>query len=201
MLSRLKKIVKDVVLHIHNQREYKSSRKKVIIGCGTTRYRGWISTDQWCFDVLDEKSMNMFLKNEKAHSFLAEHVFEHLTPEQCQQAFENIRKNLVLGGNLRIAVPDGYHPDPSYISMVRPGGSGAGAWDHKQLWNYQTLSEMLEQASFSTNLLEYFDENGHFHIQKYCQAEGHIKRSLINDLRNKKEMFSYTSLIVDAKAI
>ena len=33
--------------------------------------------------------------------------------------------------NIRIAVPDGFHADENYISIVKPGGTGEGAEDHK----------------------------------------------------------------------
>lgn len=31
------------------------------------------------------------------------------------------------GGYVRVAVPDGFHPDPAYIEMGRPGGYGTGS--------------------------------------------------------------------------
>ena len=43
---------------------------------------------------------------------------------------------MIPGGNFRIAVPDGFHTDPSYIENVKPGGTGEGSEDHKNLFNY-----------------------------------------------------------------
>jgi len=44
---------------------------------------------------------------------------------------------------LRVAVPDGFHPNPGYIERVKPGGTGPGAGDHKILYTYRTLSAIL----------------------------------------------------------
>jgi len=54
-----------------------------------------------------------------------------------KNAFDFLR----IGGTLRIAVPDGCHPDPNYIEHVRPGGTGAGADDHQFLYTYKTITE------------------------------------------------------------
>jgi predicted SAM-dependent methyltransferase len=99
---------------------------------------------------------------------------------------------------LRIAVPDGFHPDPDYIEYVRPGGTGAGADDHKVLYNYKLLSEQLRRAGFEVTLLEYWDENGDFHFRPWSSRDGYISRSRDHDERNQNGTLAYTSLIVDA---
>jgi hypothetical protein len=63
----------------------------------------------------------------------AEHVWEHLMPEQGATAARICHRFLRPGGYVRVAVPDGLHPDPKYVEWVRPGGSGLGAWDHTVL--------------------------------------------------------------------
>jgi predicted SAM-dependent methyltransferase len=75
-------------------------------------------------------------------------------------------------GKIRIAVPDGYFPDPSYIEYVRPGGVGAGADDHKVLYNYILMKEQLQKVGFVVELLEYWDENGAFHYRDWDPIEG-----------------------------
>ena len=72
------------------------------------------------------------------------------------------------GGRLRIAVPDGFHPEPGYIEYVRPGGTGIGADDHKVLYNYQSLRKLLEKQdssciSLSTgmNMETFTSKSGH----------------------------------------
>ena len=102
------------------------------------------------------------------------------------------------GGYLRVAVPDGYHPDPTYIENVKVGGIGAYAWDHKVLYNYKTLKKVFEKAGFSLMLYEYFDEKGVFHQREWAPANVIIHRSRNFDKRNEKGQLIYTSIILDA---
>ena len=102
------------------------------------------------------------------------------------------------GGTLRIAVPDGYHPDKDYIDWVKVGGNGFGADDHKILYNYYIMKTKLEKVGFKVELLEYWDENGVFHFTDWSSEAGFIRRSKNNDERNQSGKLKYTSLIVDA---
>lgn len=129
---------------------------------------------------------------------LAEHVWEHLTPPEARTALANCYDYLKLNSVLRIAVPDGYHPNPSYINYVRPGGSGPGADDHKVLYNVQTLTHICQSVGFTTICLEYFDENNVFHFTEWEPETGMVRRSSRFDPRNKETPLNYTSLIVDA---
>ncbi len=171
---------------------------RIILGAGGTSYPGWISTDYPTLDVTDEKSWHRLFQALKIDALLAEHVFEHLTDNQIVAAFANAYRFLKIGGYIRIAVPDGYHPDTEYIEMVKPGGKGPGSKDHKQLFNYQTLSDQLEKAGFVVRLLEWFDEQGTFNFQEWKRQDGFISRSSRYDERNTKIPLSYTSLILDA---
>jgi predicted SAM-dependent methyltransferase len=103
------------------------------------------------------------------------------------------------GGYLRLAVPDGFHPDDAYIRSVEPGGTGAGATDHKVLYNHETLTNMLQTIGFDVQLLEYFDSNGEFHCNEWGPEEGMIRRSIRFDKRNENGSPTYTSLIVDCR--
>ena len=172
--------------------------KKVVLGSSGFSWPGWAVTDR---DTLDVVSRDSFLHHGAPgtiDAFLAEHVWEHLTPDEVVRANRNCYEFLRPGGHLRIAVPDGYHPDPSYIDYVRPGGSGAGAGDHKALYNYRSLGRMLREAGFLVDLLEYWDEFGRFHYKEWSSAEGHVMRSRRYDRRNQDGSLSFTSLIVDA---
>jgi predicted SAM-dependent methyltransferase len=97
---------------------------KVILGTAHTHFPGWISTDYPTVDITRRESMSRHFKARAVSAFLAEHVWEYLTPEQAVAACRNCYEALVPGGYLRMAVPDGLHPDPAYIEQVRPGGSG-----------------------------------------------------------------------------
>lgn len=159
---------------------------------------GWLATD---IDILDiTKSfdwLNMLLYL-KADNIMAEHVWEHLTEKHTEMANKNCFRFLRKGGRLRLAVPDGFHPDPNYIEYVRPGGNGAGADDHKILYDYKVMTTFLEKAGFKVDLLEYWDENGEFHYKDWNNEDGHIRRSKRYDERNQEGQLNYTSLIVDA---
>jgi len=171
---------------------------KVIIGSGYTHYKGWIHTDIDTFNILKKDNWDKYFKASSIDRLLAEHVWEHLTEQEAKLAFEHCFAYLKPGGALRIAIPDGFHPDPAYIDRVRPGGTGDGADDHKVLYNYKLLTEWLKAAGFEIQLLEYFDEEGNFQCQPWSSEQGYIKRSAENDARNAGGKLVYTSLIVDA---
>jgi len=184
---RLKKILKS-----------NSDEIKIIIGAGPTILPGWIATDYPIVDVTDISSMGFFFQPDTVSAMLAEHVWEHLVPEKAMVALENCLRYLKPGGYIRLAVPDGFHPDTNYRDQVKPGGSGPGAEDHKVLYNHHTISNLLEQAGFEVRLLEWFDKQGVFHYEEWSPEDGLIRRSTRFDGRNKQNPTAYTSLIVDA---
>ncbi len=172
--------------------------KKIIIGASATKYDGWIPTDEEWLDVTNQEDFLRYWRPQSRQVFLAEHVWEHLSEEEAKQANANCFIFLRSGGHLRIAVPDGFHPDPNYIESVRPGGTGAGADDHKILYNYKSLSKSLETVGFQVKLLEYWDETGEFHFKEWSSEDGNIVRSKRFDPRNQNGTLTYTSLILDA---
>jgi predicted SAM-dependent methyltransferase len=139
-----------------------------------------------------------FFADRSVDAILAEHVWEHLTPEDASKAARTCYRFLRPSGRLRIAVPDGNNPAPEYIAAVRPGGSGPGAQDHQQLFTVHSLSRLLEEAGFDVTPLEWFDENGEFHSRAWDPMDGFVRRSLRFDERNVNGKSGYTSLIVDA---
>ena len=109
--------------------------------------------------------------------------------------YEFAAENIVV----RIAVPDGFHKDQNYINLVKPGGTGEGATEHKNLFNVNSLSEIFKRAGFLSYPVEFWDERGNFH-QGYTNDDcGYIKRSFINDKRNSSRIPVFTSLIIDFK--
>jgi len=172
-------------------------QNKIIIGAGQTRYDGWIATQLDTLDAKNPADWQAILQGQRADRVLAEHVFEHLTEAQTHEALKNIAAILSPKGMFRIAVPDGYHPDPEYIDYVRPGGTAPGADDHKILYTYKTLSAVIEQADLQVRLIEYFDEKGCFHAVPWRYEDGHIMRCAALDGRNKDRPYSFTSLIAD----
>ena len=175
----------------------KRGKIKVSIGAGITKEEGWMFTDIHILDLTKMDDFKDFFLLSKASNMMAEHVWEHLNERDTELANKNCYKFLRRGGRLRIAVPDGFHPDPEYIEHVRPGGIGIGADDHKILYNYKTLAQCLENAGFQVDLLEYWDEQGEFHFKEWDKEDGFIRRSARYDPRNTDNQLNYTSLIID----
>lgn len=171
---------------------------RIVIGAAGLYDRGWIATDIEQLDLLKEESWQRLFERGSVHSLLAEHVWEHLSEEDGYEAARRCYEYLKPGGYLRVAVPDGFNPNPQYIDYVKPGGNGAGAHDHKVLYDHRTLSRVLEEAGFRVQLLEYFDSKGVFHSVDWLPKDGKIHRSQLFDDRNLGGSLSYTSLMLDA---
>lgn len=170
----------------------KTQNIKLHVGCGKNTYDGWINTNKNQLDITNIQSWyKNYIKDQSVYRILAEHVFECLSDMDRRLAIQNFKKFLLpKNGIVRIAVPDGYHSNPSYINRVKTG-------DHKFLYTYQSLVSLFSEYDFGYSLLEYFDENGKFHHKPWNVEDGFIKRSSKYDRRNKKRPLSYTSLIVD----
>ena len=171
---------------------------KIVVGTSGVFEPGWIPTDIEYLNLLRADDWRQFFTEGSIAAILAEHVWEHLTPQQGLQAAQVCHRYLRAGGRLRIAVPDGCHPDPAYLRQVMVNGTGAGANDHKVLYTHETMTRLLERAGFTVTLLEYFDAAGTFHFQEWNRADGMVHRSSRYDERNAGGKLSYTSLIVDA---
>ncbi len=175
-----------------------SAEKRIIVGAGGTRVSGWIATQQSDLDLLNPSHWDRLFKPNTLAALLAEHVWEHLDPEDGLTAAKMCHTYLRPGGYFRIAVPDGFHPDPRYIDWVRPGGSGDGSHDHKILYTHDTLKKVLEEAGFEVVSYEYFDELGAFHYTEWSPEGGPIARSMRFDERNRGGRLAYTSIVMDA---
>jgi predicted SAM-dependent methyltransferase len=172
---------------------------RIVVGASNVYQSGWIPTEIHTLNMLNPQDWSRYFKPDSIDAILGEHVWEHLTPEEGRQAARYCYKYIKPGGYLRVAVPDGCHPDPDYINHVRPGGIGAGSDDHKVLYTHQTFREVFESVGFTVELLEYFDEAGEFHYTEWQPEDGKIRRSKRFDWRNEHNTLSYTSLIIDAK--
>jgi len=170
---------------------------KIIVGSANTKQKGWVSTNYPQLDLCDKVTFSTLFESNSVSNFLAEHVWEHLSLEDGDKACSNCFSFLKKGGVLRIAVPDGFHVDADYIAQVKPGGYGAGADDHKVLYNYKILSALLESAGYAIRLLEWFDEQARFHYENWDPEDGFIERSTRFDQRNQVNPTTYTSLIID----
>ena len=170
---------------------------KVILGAGATRYDGWIATDIPAFDILKHEHWARLFQPNTVERILAEHVIEHLTIDQFKDFLRIARIYLASGGRIRLAVPDGRHPDPDYIARVRPGGTGEGADDHKVLYTGELMRATLTGQGYDCQLLEYYDASGEFHHRDWHPEDGFVRRSAFHDARNANGRLAYTSLMVD----
>ena len=196
LLKKLKIFIKRIRL---KTQVFWAKEVNLIVGAGGTSYPNWIPAEKDCLDISKKDDFDKVLGRRKINKLLAEHVLEHLDDITLKQSLSNINTFLVTSGSFRIAVPDGYHSDLNYIEQVKPGGTGNGSDDHKHLFTYQTLSQLLTENGFQASLVEYWDEKGQFHSNYKNNDElGYIKRSLINDQRNSDNNPNYTSLIIDA---
>ena len=184
--------------HISLTYRLRRRRLRIVIGAGGIYDRGWIATDIEDLNLLKAEHWQRLFKPSSIDALLAEHVWEHLSEEDGYKAARQCYEYLKPGGRLRVAVPDGFHPDPKYIDHVKPGGCGPGAHDHKVLYNYLTFSRIFEEAGFRVEPLEYFDANGLFNFVNWQPEDGKIHRSRGFDDRNVVRPLSYTSLILDA---
>jgi predicted SAM-dependent methyltransferase len=173
-----------------------SAPLNIIIGSEKTAYPNWLPTNIESLNLLEKSSFQNLFGEKKATKFLAEHVFEHISYANALIALKNCFEFMEKGGSIRIAVPDGFHPNKDYIDMVKPGGHGEGADDHKLLYDYHQLSKVLEDAGFRVQLLEYYNEHGQFHFTDWKSEDGHILRSRRFDKRFN-EPLGYSSLIID----
>ncbi|MFL5548065.1 MAG: class I SAM-dependent methyltransferase, partial [Gemmatimonadales bacterium] len=96
-------------------------RKRVVIGAWSRFDRGWIPTQREFLDLTKPEDWQRFFQPNSVEAMLAEHVWEHLTPAEGLAAARTCYTYLKPGGYLRVAVPDGLHPDPEYIETVKAG--------------------------------------------------------------------------------
>jgi predicted SAM-dependent methyltransferase len=185
-----------------NSRQIRSSLqrspRKIVLGASATFDPGWIPTEVEALNILRETDWERYFAPNSIDAMLAEHVWEHLTAEEAFRGAALCYRHLKPGGYLRIAVPDGNHPDPEYIAWVSPGGSGAGADDHKVLYTHTSARALFERAGFTIRLYEYFDAAGRFHFSEWAPEDGMIHRSKRYDKRNRGGKLGYTSIVLDA---
>lgn len=167
---------------------------RVIVGSSGTRQRGWISTDIQHLDVTDPNDWHQLFGPHRVSVVLAEHVWEHLQPQEAEAAARLAYEWLAPGGHMRIAVPDGNNPNPEYIDEVRPGATGLGAsYGHHVLYTVESLTRLLRGTGFLCLPLEYFTPDGVFAAVEWDSEDGHVRRSTHTSGSTSR------SLIVDAQ--
>ncbi len=146
--------------------------RRIILGAGGTAQTGWVPTDIATLNVLNDRDWNRYFSPNTIDALMAEHVWEHMTESEGLRAARLCYRYLKPGGYFRLAVPDGLNPDPEYLTYVRPPAQG-----HRSLFDYRSVSSLLETAGFTVKLLEWFDDQGEFHVRNWDVAAGKIERS------------------------
>ena len=181
-----------------------TKKKGIKVVIGAEKYNnnpGWIHTQEGELNLLDRTTWKNKFKESTITAILAEHVWEHLTYQEGIDAAKLCYQYLKPSGYIRCAVPDGYFPDEEYQNIVQVGGPGPKehpAASHKIVHNYKTLSTIFKIAGYEVNLLEYCDEEGHFHFNEWQEKDGVIFRSKNYDPRNQGDKLGFPSLIIDA---
>jgi predicted SAM-dependent methyltransferase len=167
---------------------------KIVIGASSLSDPGWIPTEIEALNILCESDWERFFTAGSIDAILAEHVWEHLTPEEALRGAQICFRYLKPGGYLRIAVPDGNFSDPEFIARVQPGG----VHDHRALYTYLSARELFERAGFEVHLYEYIDENGCFQFSDWSLENGTIYRSKRFLQTDCGEALEYMSIVLDA---
>jgi predicted SAM-dependent methyltransferase len=182
----------------------RSGRLRVVIGAWDRYDPGWIPTQRDFLDLLMPDHWARVFQPNSVDAMLAEHVWEHISEDEGLRAARTCYTYLKPGGYLRVAVPDGLHPDPAYIEQVKPGAievTAGNAENHKALYTYRSFARLFEQAGFRVVLYEYFDEQGRFHGGEWDRTRGTIWRSKRFDPGKSSTLhdsLSYCSIILDA---
>ena len=175
----------------------------LILGAALTKQKGWFSTNEEWFNIVQKTHWErLFNSKKRVKRVLAEHVFEHLTLDEMRKALNLIYKNMVYGGSLRIAVPDGNNPNQEYRNHCGINGIGADASDHKQFITFELLSHEVEKIGFKFKLKEGYMQNNKLISEKINFELGTVMRSRRNKNNIEfKEGWSFhdanTSLIID----
>src|SRR5512146_698332 len=171
---------------------------RLVLGAANTLYHGWLSTDlmaHWSPNRLDVRRAEDWARYPGIEMALAEHVWEHLTPEEGRLAARLCGQHVP---RIRVAVPDGLFPDAGYVARARLGECPG---DHLGLYDYRSLAAVFRQAGYKVTLLEWWDAEGVFHYRPWSPDQGMVNRSLRYDRRNQAGKLGYTSLILDAERV
>ena len=180
----------------------------LILGAALTKQKGWFSTNQEWFDIVQKSHWDRLFNAKKSpcrnrvKGVLAEHVFEHLTLDEMRNAINLIYKNMVYKGSLRIAVPDGNNPNQEYRNYCGINGIGADASDHKQFITFELLRDEVEKIGFKCHLIEGYLKNRKLISTSFNRELGNVIRSRSNEIIiHPKEGWDFvdanSSLIVD----
>lgn len=158
--------------------------RKVQLGAGASRLKGWLNTDIEPGDGLAylDATKRFPFEDGSIHYLFSEHVIEHLTYEEGKMMIAEAYRVLVPGGRVRVSTPDLmqfialFDEQPSdearaYIDGKRswhqwPKQPKAAtiilnlqmsSWGHKFMYDFETLAAALTGAGFQNP--QEFQEN------------------------------------------
>lgn len=176
---------------------------KLHLGCWTHLLEGWLNTDKsvrGCYlgAVYMDVGKSFLLPDNSVDFVYSEHMFEHLTLQQARNMLRECCRVMKPGGVIRLATPnikfllDLYlHPENEinkrYIEWAAKEGNTPAksvyvinrfhtAWGHQIIYDYESLSLLLEEGGFvDVHLCEMSksdhpqlnDIEGHFQTMPY----------------------------------
>lgn len=161
------------------------SIRKVQLGAGGSRLKGWLNTDIEPggdgLAYLDATKRFPF-EDASLHYIFSEHVIEHLSYDEGKTMIAEAYRVLVPGGKMRVSTPDMmqfialFEEDPSDEAKAYIDGKRAwhewpkapkaatiilnlqmSSWGHKFMYDFETLAAALTEAGFRNP--QSFEEN------------------------------------------
>ncbi len=131
-----------------------NSGRKLNFGCGGMLKPGWEN-----FDMDVDIRKRLPFPDGCAAFIHAEHVIEHVTPQQAWSFLEECKRVLKIGGTVRAAFPDlcrmRIRMTPDYAQAVKLGGHGdnplrAAVFEHghQGAWNAALMKTVMESIGF-----------------------------------------------------
>jgi predicted SAM-dependent methyltransferase len=220
MLSQLIRFIQSIKIKQFVAGVKNKKHLKLNLGAGGKNFPGWFSAEKYQLDITKCDSFKKIFSEASIASILVEHVIEHIQKQEFIYFLHAIKPFLQPGANIRVAVPDAYHPSAYVRDLTRPCGLEPGADDHKEFYSIETFREIATLTGYTLIPIEFFDAKGFFSYFDYDVSSGYISRCKTNyqgrfteNLNEYQKMIdttpqhlreqfvthriSYTSLLVD----
>lgn len=172
---------------------------RVNVGGASRVFEGWVLSDIKAFDVTSVGEYVHAFGGQGASAFRAEHMFEHLFPDQVDITAAMSYLFMAPGGHYRIAVPAGNHPVDDFLQHVAAGNRH----QHKQLWNVDNMPPIFVRQGYDVQMMEYFEPDGTFHKHYPEDPDEDLRKwsrvyRVADEEKVRKKTYGYISLYFDA---